>query len=93
MEVAYVRTPEGYEVDFLARARVGGEELIQVCAEITDSSVFEREYRALADAAMVHPRAQQRLLVANFDALPAKAPKGVIVQPAWEWLLDTAGRT
>lgn len=33
--VTYVRTPEGYEVDFLARRAGGGEELIQVCADLS----------------------------------------------------------
>ena len=70
-------------MDFLARPLAGGEELIQVCAEVSEPGVFDREFRALADAAKEHPRARQRLLVANADALPAKAPANVVVQPAW----------
>ncbi|NJL27570.1 MAG: ATP-binding protein [Thermoanaerobaculia bacterium] len=34
-EVTYVKTGNGFEVDFLARNLVGGEELIQVCADPT----------------------------------------------------------
>jgi hypothetical protein len=32
-EVGYAKTPDGLEVDFLARYLGGGEELIQVCAD------------------------------------------------------------
>ena len=35
-EVTYVRTSEGYEVDFLARGATGETELIQVCADLSD---------------------------------------------------------
>jgi uncharacterized protein len=34
-EVGYVKTPEGLEVDFLARHPAAGEELIQVCADLS----------------------------------------------------------
>lgn len=32
-EVGYVKTGEGFEVDFHARYLAGGEELVQVCAD------------------------------------------------------------
>ena len=35
-EVTYVRTHEGYEVDFLSRDATGEMELIQVCADLSD---------------------------------------------------------
>ncbi len=86
-EVTYVRTPAGYEVDFLAR-RPGGElELIQVCADPSAPDVAERELRALEDAAGAFPKATRRLLTLTRAPLPLYLPKQVIAQPAYEWLL------
>lgn len=87
MEVTYVRTPAGYEVDFLARKPSGPPELIQVCADFGTAEATERELRALEDVAKVYPKATRRLLTLTRDAMPDDVPKNVIVQPAYEWLL------
>ena len=71
-EVSYVRTPEGYEMDFLARSPDGREELIQVCADLSDSATASREFRALAAAGVQFPQARQRLLTLTRDGLPAE---------------------
>jgi hypothetical protein len=84
-DIGYVKTGDGLVVDFLARHRAGGEELIQVCADPSTGDTLSRELRALADAAKDHPRAVRRLLVLDRDTL-VPAP-GVAVQPAYEWLL------
>jgi predicted AAA+ superfamily ATPase len=89
-ELGYVRTPGGFEVDFHARFAEGAEELIQVCAEMDSADTLARELRALDDAAAEHPRARRRLLTLTFDQLPSSPPRGVTIQPAWEWLLDAA---
>jgi hypothetical protein len=86
-ESAYVKTEEGLEVDFLARHPGAGEELVQVCADPSEPGVRDRELRALAAAAALHPRAERRLLVLDRDALPPVATPGVEVLPAYEWLL------
>ena len=86
-EVTYLRTPEGYEVDFLARAPGGGMELVQVCADLSDPATAARELRALAAGGVLFPRARKRLLTLTRDGLPAEAPADVEVQAAWEWLL------
>lgn len=86
-EVAYVKTSEGLEVDFLARWPAGGEELLQVCADATGEETLARELRALAAAATAHPRATRRLLVLDRDSMPASDAPGVRVEPAYEWLL------
>ena len=49
--IGYVHTASGHEVDFLARDMTKGDELIQVCTDLTQSSTREREVRALLDAA------------------------------------------
>jgi hypothetical protein len=67
-EVAYVRTKEGFEVDFIARSLLGEWTLLQVCAEISDSTTLEREIRALASAAMEFPVATPIFL--TLDSIP-----------------------
>ena len=89
-EVTYVRTAEGYEVDFLARAADGGTELIQVCADLSDPATAARECRALAAAGKRFPRARRRLLTLTQDGLPAAVPAGTDVRTVGEWLLEEA---
>jgi predicted AAA+ superfamily ATPase len=88
MGVTYVRTPGGYEVDFLARRPSEQPELIQVCADLGTAEVVERELRALEDVAKTFPKATRRLLTLTRDAMPDVVPRNVIVQPAYEWLLQ-----
>jgi predicted AAA+ superfamily ATPase len=87
LEVTYVRTPAGHEVDFLVRGAGGEVELIQVCADASDPTTAEREFRALVEAGELYPGARRRLLTLTRDGAPAEAPPGIIVQPAYEWLL------
>ncbi|MEN8148381.1 MAG: ATP-binding protein [Planctomycetota bacterium] len=86
-DVTYVRTPEGHEVDFLARWPDGSSELIQVSADARDPGTANRELRALAEAVAVHPDAGARLLTATQDGLPAEVPDGITAEPAYEWML------
>jgi hypothetical protein len=90
-EIGYVKTDDGLEVDFLARRPGAGEELLQVCADVSQPETRDRELRALAAAAAVHPRAKRRLLVLDRDALASVAMAGVDVLPAYEWLLGEPG--
>ena len=86
-EVTYVRTAEGYEVDFLARDGSGGMELIQVCADASEPATAARELRALAAAGRQFPRAATRLITLTGAAVPVTPPPGTTVQSAAEWLL------
>ena len=86
-EVGYVKTAEGLEVDFLARHPAGGEELIQVCADLSSAETRARELRALTAAASEQPRAARRLLVLDRDARVGTDTPGIEVLPAYEWLL------
>jgi hypothetical protein len=86
-EIGYVKTADGLEVDFLARQPAGGEELLQVCADVARPEVLDRELGALAAAAAEHPRAVRRLLVLDRDAVARVRARGVEAQPAYEWLL------
>ena len=85
--VDYVRTGEGYEVDFIARYPDGSNALLQVSADIADPATHERETRALLAATAVYPEATPLLL--TFDSQP---PRHLVAaplrwQPAIAWLL------
>jgi len=88
MTVTYLRTPEGHEVDFLARGAAGDTELLQVVSDATQVEVAEPEIRALEEAGRLYPRAVRRLLTSTRDALPRAAPEGILAQPAYEWMLS-----
>lgn len=86
-DLGYVRTPRGFEVDFLAKLPGCGPELIQVCADIFDAGTLERELRAFDDAAQEYPHASRRLLVLDRSPIAVPVPSSVAVQPVYEWLL------
>ena len=86
-EVAYVKTGDALEVDFLARRPDAEEELIQVCVDLSSPDTRARELRALTEAAKDHPRATRRLLVLDRDVLARADAPGIEVLPAYEWLL------
>ncbi len=87
-DVTYIRTPSGYEVDFLARDPEGNKVLIQVCADASDPDTADRELRALHEAGKQHPSAKKRLLILTRDGAPAVTATDVIVQTAYEWMLN-----
>jgi uncharacterized protein len=91
-EVSYVRTREGFEVDFLARASGQPLELIQVCLDISDSATREREVRGLAGAAAEFPKARPLLLTLDSMAPlpPLRAP--LEWRPAASWFLDSSAK-
>lgn len=84
--VTYVRTPGGFEVDFLSREPDGSAHLIQVCADASAADTAARELRALDEARKMHPEARPWLLTLTRDGAPAGA-EGVTVQPAYQWML------
>jgi predicted AAA+ superfamily ATPase len=89
-EVAYVKSADGLEVDFLARHPDGRQELIQVCADIADPSTWERETRALDAARDEHPRAERTVIVLDSVATRAFAHPKTRVVAAHQWLLASA---
>jgi hypothetical protein len=85
-EIAYVRTPAGFEVDFRVVYPGGREELVQVCADLDDPAVRNREIRALQDAGSEYPRAG-RTIVALHPESVRDLPEGIRICSAPEWLL------
>ena len=83
----WLRTTEGWEVDFLAE-RVGKKPLlIQVCLDTTQSETLAREVRALESAAAMHPDAVA-VLVTLDPSPPRSLPARLQWQPAAQWLLE-----
>ena len=90
-EVSYVRTSEGFEVDFLARSPEGHWTLAQVCADLSDAGTRERELRSLLAAAAEYPDAKPLLITLNAIPPQPALPAPLRWQPAAAWLLDEIG--
>ncbi len=84
--VTYVRTKDGYEVDFLARSPEGDQALIQVCAKLNDPETVQREVRALENAALNFPEAIQ-LLITLTPEVAVNIPQSIQLYSAAIWLL------
>ena len=84
--LSYVRTRDGFEVDFLARWPEGDEELVQVSAEGGEGGTSDREVRALLAAAEEHPDAVcsiVTLVPETFRQVPAR----IHIHDASLWLV------
>ena len=86
-EAAYVRTSQGYEVDFLASAPSEPPLLIQVCADLLDPETYEREVRALAAASQENRKARALLLTLESTPPRPSLPSPLEWRWAGEWLL------
>ena len=86
-DVAYVKTREGYETDFLARHRVTGDiKLVQACWDISDKSTFDREWRGLKNA--MNELSMHHGTIVTWDD-ETEPENGIDVVPVWKWLLTT----
>lgn len=85
-QTAYVKTEEGFEVDFIAHRPGERSRLIQVSAEI-DQQNIDREVRALLAAGAEHPRASLHLI--TLDPGRMVVPEAIRIHPAWQWFLES----
>ncbi len=90
-EIAYVRTKNDCEVDFLAQGPGLPALLMQVCLDISDAATRDRELRALEAAAKEHPRATPVLLTLESIPPAVEMPGRVKWVTAAEWLLGGGG--
>jgi len=87
-EVSYVRTEEGFEVDFLAERPGERPLLVQACFESEGDETWQRELRAL-EAAAAENRGARAFLVTLDAAEPSRPlPRGITWAPAARWLLE-----
>jgi predicted AAA+ superfamily ATPase len=86
-DVSYVKTEEGYEVDFIANEPEKRPILIQVCSDFTEDN-YNREIRALIAASKEIPDATPTLL--TLDTLPSGVmlPDNISWISAEDWLLN-----
>lgn len=86
--IGYLRTGEGWEVDFYADRAPNAPLLIQVCVETDSPETLAREVRALQSAATEYPDAIPLLITLDAMAPTEALPKPIRWVPAIEWLLD-----
>lgn len=87
-EVAYVRTQDGFEVDFLAQRAGDPPLLVQACLESADDETWARELRALEAGAEEHPDARAWLVTMDATPPTRRLPSGISWAPAARWLLE-----
>lgn len=91
VELGYLDTAEGFEVDFCGRDAEGALRLVQVCARLSDPGTRDRELRALA-AGMAELGLAEATLVTLYDEDRVRLGPGTVrVVPAWRWLLEAGG--
>ncbi len=91
IDLGYLDTSAGFEVDFCGRDALGELRLIQVCASLSDPDTRARELRAL-DAGMAETPVGEATLVTLREEETVKLSSGVVrVVPAWRWLLEGGG--
>ncbi len=87
-EVSYVRTAEGWEVDFFAHRAGETPLLVQVCLETGDDETWEREVRALRSAREAYDDAHLFLVTLDSSPPRRRLPDRVTWAPAARWLLE-----
>lgn len=88
-DIAYVRTPEGWEVDFLADRPGERRLLVQVCLDIQTAETYEREVRALLAAHTQIPDAKPLLITLDSTPPLHALPTPIEWRPAAAWFLET----
>ncbi|MFV2045501.1 MAG: ATP-binding protein [Anaerolineales bacterium] len=92
-EAGYVRTAEGFEVDFFATAPGLQTLLMQVCVDIDPPQTYDREVRALLSAASEYSRATPVLVTLETTPPRQELPPPLVWLSAAEWLLAEPARS
>jgi hypothetical protein len=87
-DVAYAKTADGFEVDFVARHPDGRQQLIQACADASDEETWDRETRALDAVHAEHPRAERVVVVLDVVSARQRSHPKTRIVPAHQWLLE-----
>ena len=87
-DISYLRTKEGYEVDFYASAPAMRPLLIQASMDIYDPDTYDREIRALLSASKEYPNAKPLLL--TLESTPPVEDLPLPLEWRWvgDWLLE-----
>lgn len=87
-EADWLRTPAGWEVDFLAQRTGEIPLLLQVSLDTANGETWEREVRALADAHNEHPDAKALLITLDPSPPSQELPEGLEWRTASQWFLE-----
>jgi len=88
-DLAYVKTADGQEVDFIATAFDGSRHLIQVASDVSSRQTWEREVKALLAAKSAREEAGDAtpwLLCETMPPADFEMPEKVNVMPLCQWL-------
>lgn len=86
-EVFYYKTKENFEVDFVVKGKNKVLSLIQVCYQLNNAKVIEREKRALI-AGMEELGLKEGFIInEEIEKTEIKSGKKINYIPLWKWLL------
>ncbi|MDP2943953.1 MAG: ATP-binding protein [bacterium] len=87
-DLFYYKTRNDREVDFVVKKGIEVTELIQVCYDLTNPDVEQRETKALFEAS--DELKVKKLTVLTWDEKREVKKDGNVIQlkPLWEWLLE-----
>ena len=88
IELFYYKTRNDKEIDFVIKNGAMVSELVQVCYDVGNSDVCDREIKALVEAK--EELRVEKLTVLTWDEAKQVQKNGVIINfvPLWEWLLN-----
>ena len=88
--ISYYKTRQRYEVDFVAlKFGETNPMLVQVCYNLDDPEVREREQRSLFKSANYLQSGVNLIISRNYEEIITKNNITIHILPAWKWLLET----
>lgn len=87
-ELFYYKTRNAREVDFILKKGIEIVELMQVCYEVKNPEVEQREIRALIEAAQELNVSDLTVLTWDEERETEQDGKQIHFKPLWKWLLD-----
>ena len=87
-ELFYYKTRNDREIDFVLKKGYQVMELIQVCYDMTDADVEQREVKALVEAGKELNVSKLTVLTWNEKRTVEKDNMTIQFRPLWEWLLE-----
>ncbi len=87
-ELFYYKTRNNREIDFVLKKGYQVVELMQVCYDLTDPDVEQREVKALVEAGKELNVSKLTMLTWNEKREIIKNETTIHLKPLWEWLLE-----
>lgn len=88
-ELFYYKTRNSKEVDFAIRNGYETSELLQVCYDLRNSDVEQRETKALIEAGEELKVSKLTVLTWDEERETKKDGKTIKFKPLWKWLIET----